>query len=93
MRGQVGRALAGLVTVLQEDGCPSLIRSPGPFIVGPFPENTTAQAGRLSEERAANRASFSCVLPELLQSRYIDEVLGQAWVRVAETDAVVPGSG
>lgn len=44
MRAQVCRALTGLIAVLQKDRGSGLIRSPSSFVVGPFPENTTAKA-------------------------------------------------
>lgn len=44
VRGQVCRALPGLVAVLQQDRGPGFVRSPSPLVVGPLPVNTAAQA-------------------------------------------------
>lgn len=55
VRAEVGRALPGLVTVLQQNGGPGLIRGPSPLVVDPLPENSAAEARRLSEQGPAHR--------------------------------------
>lgn len=56
---QVGRALPGLVAVLQQNGGSGFIRSPSSLIVDPLPENSTAQARGLSKQGTADRSRLS----------------------------------
>lgn len=56
---QVGRALPGLVAVLQQNGGSGLIRSPSSLIIDPLPENSAAQARGLSKQGTADRTCLS----------------------------------
>lgn len=59
VRAQVGRALPGLVAVLQQDGGPGLVGGPPALVVEPLPENPAAQARGLGKQGAADRARLS----------------------------------
>lgn len=56
---QVGRALPGLVAVLQQDGGSGFIRGPSSLIIDPLPENSTAQARGLSKQGTTDRTRLS----------------------------------
>lgn len=59
VRAEVGRALAGLVAVLQQNGGSGFIRSPRSLIVDPLPEDSAAEARGLSKQGTTDRTCLS----------------------------------
>lgn len=57
---QVGRALPGLVAVLQQDGGARLVGRPPPLVVQPLPQDAAAQPRRLGEQGAAHGPGLPC---------------------------------